>query len=313
MKAIQTFILLGVALVSLCGCQNDPLEEVNEGAWNNERNILGVEFNGQIGDAVITRVGDTATISFTYNTAMGEDLSKVALNELEISYGATASVATGTLLNFDNATHTDSIIVTSAQGKKLVWYVTLNPFTETLLGTWKITGQYVYGGTGPAYGGANVFEMSAITWAWSASTGPAAELDNTLTFTMGGVTEEGNSYGTIVNDPGPNGLFANYMFYSSVGNADVNGFYRKIPTGTGSWVRDYSAGTVTFTFADGTTTTGTFAAAGTETLYGSITKTIVDHAFVYTLTGKDDWTNIYKDYDKFVSNPRKFWVDIAKQ
>ncbi|HNX65339.1 MAG TPA: hypothetical protein PKH02_00575 [Bacteroidales bacterium] len=311
MKTTKIITIVLAAVLTLSGCQKDPLAEVNEGKWNKERNIIGITFNGQIGDAIISRDGDIATIDFKYNTAAGE-LSAVKLNGIEVSYGASASVSVGQTLNFDNTSSSAIITITSAQGKTLDWVVTLTPFTETLLGTWKISGLIVYGGTGPEYGGAAVIKMTDKSWCWNTTTGPAAEQDNSLTFTLDGFTDDGNSYGKVVNNAGNDGLYADFIFTSSDPDVDVNRFYRKIPTGEGSWLRNYSTGLVTFTFANGTTTSGTFVSAGTETLYGSITKTTVDHSISFTLSGVDDWSNIYKDYDKFVSRPRKFWVDITK-
>jgi len=313
MKPIKTLLILVVVALACMSCQKDPLEEVNEGLWNKERNILGITFHGQIGDAVLSRKGDTATIQFIYNTASGSDLSKVALSAMELSYGASASFSVGDTLNFDNAEKMDSILVTASNGNSLYWYITLTPFTEALLGTWKISGLYVYGGTGAQWGGAALFKMSDRNWCWKPSGGPAAEQDNMLTFTLTGVNSTGNTYGTVVNNAGADGLYADFLFIFSEPDVDANSLYRKIPIGTSTWLRDYSAGTVTFTSVDGIVSSALFSEAGTETVYGTITKTITDHAFVFTMTGRDDWTNIYNDIDKFVSNPHKYWVDIAKQ
>jgi hypothetical protein len=311
MRQIKFFFLLLTVTSLMWSCQKDPLEEVSEGKWNKERNILGITFKGQVGDAVIDRTGDVATISFKYNTAEGTDFSKISIKDIEISYGSTANADSGTVLNFDNETKTASIKVTSAAGESLDWNITMIPFTETLLGTWKITGLYVYGGTGQAYGGTTTAKMTEKSWCWDPTKGPAAEQDNTLTFTLSGVTDDGSTYGTIVNNSGNDGLYADFIYTLSTPAVDVNGFYRKIPKGEGSWLRNYSTGMVTFTFANGTTSTGLFA-TGTENLLGTQTRTIPDHAFAFTLKGKDDWTNIYKDIDRFVSNPVRYWIDITK-
>jgi len=306
-------ILASVSLLNI-GCQKDPLDDVNSGTWNKERNIIDISFDSQIGDMTRYRDGDSATISFVCNMANLTDLSSVKLTSLELSVGASASVSVGDALNFNNDDHTAKITVTAANGgKTLDWIIKLIPFNEELVGTWKITGQYVYGGTGAIYGGSSLVEMSSKSWCWNTQTGPSAEKDNTLTFKLEGVTEDGNSYGSVVNNAGADGLYANYIYILSDPDVDVNSFYRKIPEGTGNWKRDYSAGTVTFTFEDGTTTTGSFISASTETIYGSITKTVTDHSFKFSLSGVDDWTHIYTDYDRFVSNPSKYWIDISKQ
>jgi hypothetical protein len=311
MKTIKTTLLLIAAALSLCGCQKDPLKEVNDGKWNKERNVLDISFNGQVGAAVIMRDSENATISFTYNTAISEDLSAVTIDALDVSYGATASVAEGETLNFENSSDTAFITVTPLHGDPLVWTVYLVPFTEDLLGTWSISGLYVYGGTGDVYGGTSLHLMTSVS-AWNTTTGPAAEMDNSLTFALSGIDDDGNSYGTIVNDSGSDGLYADFIYTASDPDVDVNGFYRKIPTGNGNWVHNYSTGYITFTFDNANTSSATWVSAGTETLYGSIAKTTTDHAFRFALSGADDWTHIYNSYDVFVSNPRVFWVDITK-
>jgi hypothetical protein len=311
MKTIKTILLILIAALSLQGCQKDPLREVNDGDWNKERNILGITFNGQVGDAAIARDGDDASITFTYNTAISEDLSSIAITELEISYGATASVETGATLNFDNSDNSAVITITPANGDPLDWKITLIPFSESLLGTWNISGLYVYGGTGDIYGGTSLHLLTSVS-VWNTATGPAAEMDNTLTFTLSGIDDVGNSYGTVVNNSGSDGLYADFVYIASDPDVDVNKFYRKVPTGTATWVHNYSAGTVIFTFADGSTSTATWVSSGSETLYGSIVKTTADYSFRFTLKGTDDWTHIYSAYDKLVSNPRVYWVDITK-
>lgn len=304
------------AISVLSACQKDPLDEVNDGNWNKEKNILGISFNGQVGNATITRNGDIATIEFTYNTSVSEDFSAIEITALEVSYGAKASATVGETLNFENSENSAAITITPVHGDPLNWTIKLSPFNETILGTWNITALSVYGGTGPVYGGASVAEMTDKSWCWDASTGPAAEKNNTLTFTLSGIDEDGNSYGTIVNDAGNDGKYANFTYINSDPDVDLNSFYRKIPEGEATWLRNYAAGTVTFTFSDGSTSTCDFVEAGTETLYSdasrTITKTVIDHAFAFTLSGVDDWTNIYTDYDRFVSNPRKYWIEITK-
>ena len=170
----------------------------------------------------------------------------------------------------------------------------------------------VYGGTGPEYGGAAVVVMTSKSWVWPAKGGPAAEQDNTLTFTLTGITEEGNTYGKVVNDAGADGLYADFIYIKDP-VTDVNNHYRKIPKGEGEWSRNYTTGTISFKFPNGETTTGTFIGPGVEDLGNSKTRTTTNNAFRFTLNGTDDWVKIYSDYDKFVKRPRVFWIDVTKQ
>lgn len=311
MKKIN-YIPVFMTIAVLFGCQKDPMDDIENGKWNKERNILSIVFQDQVGEAAISREGDAAIIDFTYNTSASADFSAIRISQIEVSYGAGASVNNGGTLNFENEDHSAVITVTPAHGEPLDWIVRLTPFTESLLGTWDITGLYVYGGTGPEYGGAAVIKMSDKSWCWPSSEGPAAEHDNYLTFTMSGITDDGNTYGTVVNHAGADGKYANFLFVSKTPNIDVNHFYRTIPKGEGTWLRNYATGTVTFTFPDGTVKTGVFDGPGTYDLGYSKTRTLTDYAFTFTLNGVDDWGSIYSDYDKFVKRPRKYWVDVRK-
>jgi len=316
MKTLRYIMLSLAAVLTIAGCQKDPLDIVNEGAWNNERNILGITFTDQVGLTTITRNSDSATVSFTYNTSASADLSAIEISSLEVSYGATASVAAGETLNFENADKTASITVTSAKGETLEWTITLEPFTEVLIGDWNVSSLLVYGGTGPEWGGAAVIKMTDKSWCWDAGTGPAAEEDNIFTFEFTGFDEDGNTTGDFYNNPGNDGKYADFIFIFSDPDIDLNDKYRKIPAGSGTWVHDQTNGTVIFTFEDNSTVTATFNEAGTYSLYNDgstvINKIVADHSFSFPLTGTDDWTNIYTDYDKFVARPRSFWVDITK-
>ena len=306
------YTILFLITAAMFACTKDPMSDINDGKWNKERNIIDITFEGQVGEAIATRNGDVATINFTYNTSASENFSAIKISALEISYGAQSSVNINETLNFENATNSAVITITPANGDPLDWVITLNPFTETILGTWDITGLYVYGGTGPAYGGASVAKMSDKSWCWSTVDGPAKEHDNTLTFTMTGITKEGNTFGTVINNAGADGKYANFIYVLKTPNIDLNHFYRTIPKGEGTWLRNYATGMVTFTFPDGTTRTGAFDSPGTYDLGDGKTRTLTNSAFTFTLNGTDDWANIYSDYDRFVSRPRKYWVDIKK-
>lgn len=307
------YMVMFLMVTVLFACRKDPMDDIQDGKWNKERNIINIVFQDQVGEATVSREGDLATIDFTYNTSASANFSAIKISEIELSYGAGASVKSGETLNFENAGHSAVITVTPANGEPLEWIVKLTPFTETLLGTWDITGLYVYGGTGPEYGGAAVLKMSDKSWCWPSSEGPAKEQDNNLTFTMTGITPEGHTYGTVINNAGADGKYANFLFISKTPNIDVNNFYRTIPKGEGTWLRNYATGTVAFSFPDGTTKTAMFDGPGTYDLGNSKSRTLTNYAFTFTLSGVDDWDNIYSDYDKFVKHPRKYWVDIRKR
>lgn len=312
MKNNKNIILLLLVLMQF-SCVRDPWEDIAAGSWNNERSVINLKFENQVGPATIERVDDkSGHITIAINVDAVPDLSAITVSSMELSYGATSSVTVGEPLNFENENQTASFTVTSPTGKSRVYTVTATSFQETILGTYDITDLVVYGGTGPEYGGAAVIPMMNKPWLWSPTDGPSAELDNTLTFELEGITDEGNTYGKLINDAGPDGLYADFIYVSDP-QTDVNHFYRKIPKGEASWLRNYATGQVVFTFPDGSTTSGSFIGAGTEDLGNGKSKTTTAQAMTFNLKGTDDWNKIYSDYDKFVKRPRKFWVDLQKQ
>ena len=307
------YVLFAVIVLTQSGCQSDPLEEIEEGNWNNERNVLEIKFENQVGNAEVARIDDqTGTINLAINVGAVPDLSHIVIKELVLSYGGKSSVNEGEALNFENAQHSAMLTVTSPTGKSRNYTVTASSFRESLVGTFDIDNLVVYGGTGPEYGGGAVLAMTDKPWIWSTTDGPDKELDNQLVFKMDGISDDGNTYGTVTNTAGADSKYADFI-YVGTPQTDVKKFYRQIPTGEGKWLRNYATGTITFTFADGTTKVGTFENAGTENLGNGSTKTIANNAFAFNLNGTDDWDKIYSDYDKFVKKPRRFWIDVTKK
>lgn len=293
-------------------CQVDPWEDIESGDWNNERSVLSIKFQNQVGQPVIERINDeTGEIELSINGDAVEDLSAISLEELVLSYGATSNVQEGENLNFENPDNSAVLTVTSQNGKTRDYTIKVNSFTESLLGRYEIDNLVLYGGTGPEYGGGAVLDLTSKPWIWPEGQGPEAELDNYLVFELGGITAEGNTYGTVTNYAGSDESYADFQFVLEPAT-DVNNFYRKIPKGEAEWTRNYTTGTITFTFPDGHTTTGTIEAAGTEDLGNGLSKTIENMAFAFNLNGTDDWDNIYSDYDKFVKRPRRYWIEVTK-
>lgn len=318
MKSIY-FKLLPVTAILLvsAACERDMQSEINGGKWNHERQVIDIKFENQIGVAEIDNFdATTGFIDISINVDAVPDLSNVKIESMQLSYQATASVSVGDALNFENDSKSASITVKAVSGETREYTIYVSEFTETIIGQWAVDNLYLYGGTGPEYGGAAVMAFEDKSWCWNEATGPKAECDNIITFTLDGVTEEGNTYGTCVNNAGEDGKYFDCMFVGNnpeTGeNVDVSGYYRQVPEGESSWLRDYSAGTLIFTDADGKQTTGSFLASGTEDLGYDHSFTVEDHALAFSINGVDDWTNIYGDYDKFVKKARKFWITLKK-
>jgi hypothetical protein len=320
MLKLTKYIMLACLIFTQQACVKDLQDDINDGGWNHERTVIDIQFENQMGKAVIKTVNaTTGKINLAINVGAVSDLSNIKLKKIQLSYQAISSLKVGDAMSFDNASHSASFTVTATTGEQREYTITVSEFTETLEGVWDVQKLTVYGGTGPEYGGGAVMELAEKPWCWSETNGPKTECDNILTFTMTGVTDDGNTSGTCVNDAGADGKYADFIFLGS-GNKenpgldiDLKKFYRQIPEGESRWIRDYSTNTITFTDRNGRTTTGALVSAGIEDLGYGKTMTIAKSAFAFNLNGTDDWTNIYTDYDKFVKKVRRYWISVSKR
>ena len=324
MKRNILFIAMG-ALVLLSACTKKPWADVEEGSWNNDRKILDIKFAGQAGPAKVKDVDETTgTITVQLATNLVTDMSRVAVEVLDISYKAQSTVQRGDFIDFSGEA-APVITVTSATGKSRAYTIDMTPFTETLVGKYAITGSKVWGGTGPEYGGAAVMSPEAKSWCWYSDEGygPAAEYDDYLEITFEEVLANGNSTGKCIHYGGVNGKHWNCLFkakYNKDGETDIDlhKFYRQIPVGESTWVRDYTANSITFTSADGTVSLpAELYPAGTYPVYTGKEIVVEDYALAFKIPlaqgwAQDDWRDgiIYTDYDKFVRRPRLYAIMV---
>lgn len=320
MKKIIKIILLACIAFTQQACQKDVMDDINEGGWNHERSLLNIQFENQVGTATIENIDETTgSVELSINVDAAPDLSNIKLKKIEVSYQAVSSLKPGEALNFENDSRSASFTVTSTTGESREYTITVSEFKEELIGTWDIKALTVYGGTGPEYGGGAVMLLAAKPWCWSSTHGPKVECDNTLTFIMTDVSEEGNTSGTCINSPGNDGKYADFIFNGSQNkenpgvDIDLKKFYRQIPEGESTWVRDYAAKTITFIDKDGRKTVGSLVGTGKEDLGNGLSMTIEQNALAFNLNGTDDWDNIYSDYDKFVKKVRRYWISVIKR
>lgn len=319
MKRIIIFLAMS-ALVMMSACTKDPWNEVAKGDWNHDHRILDIKFAGQAGLAQVKDVdASTGTITVQLATNLVDDMSQVAVETLDLSYKATSSVPRGGTLDFTGAAPT--IVVTSATGKTRTYTIEMTEFTETLVGCFAIPTARVWGGTGPEWGGGALMDPTAKSWCWYTDEGfgPGAEYDDYLEFTLSEIMADGNTTGKCIHYGGVDGKHWNCLFKAAVNkegdtDIDLHKFFRQIPVGTSTWVRDYVNNTLSFTDANGKVTTGEIYPAGEYQIYKDdsrdVKATVTNLAFVFKLQGVDDWTNIYTDYDKFVKRPRLFMIAV---
>ena len=176
--------------------------------------------------------------------------------------------------------------------------------------TYRITNMWVVGGTGPDYGGVNVIDILTKPDYFNKEDGR-------------GITALSDNYYQLWTD----GKFVNYagedarnwwFVYSGTVNPvngkdiDLRRFYDVLPLSEGQYAIDGS--TVTFTKDDGTTTSATFVGPGTYEVSGTkMSVTIQRQALLFTIQGgKDDWDNIYKDYDVIAAHPRALYIEMEQ-
>jgi len=321
MKRSILFIALG-AFVLLASCIKDPWADVEAGGWNQDRKILNIKFAGQAGLAKVEDTDETTgLINVALATNLVEDMSKVAVETLELSYKATSSIQRGETIDFTGAAD-PTITVTSATGKTRTYTVVMTEFTETILGKYKITSSMLWGGTGPEWGGGALMEPSTKSWCWYANEGfgPQAEYDDYLEFTLEEIMADGNTTGKCIHYGGVDGKHWNCLFKAAQNkegdtDIDLHKFYRAIPVGESTWMRDYVNNTISFTDANGKVTTGKFLPADNYTVYEGKVLTVENNAFSFDYNAitkpTEDWTNIYTDYDKFVKRPIIYFVLVS--
>lgn len=210
----------------------------------------------------------------------------------------------------------------------------VNAIEDSLLGKFKIKKFWVYGGAGPSDGGAGWVDLHNKTWWFDESSGHGikAELDNYIEFTLTDLLEAGDKRaGKCVNYAGVDGKNWSCFFHNSKVNegdpTDAREFYRQIPVGESTWVRDLTVtpNTVTFTDAWGNVTVVevyepkyTFEPVSSDSKFEANKRTFPrseedDLTFHAKITiDKDNWTDIYNEINMIYYRPRDFFIDVER-
>ncbi|MBO0591761.1 hypothetical protein I2486_10115 [Cellulophaga sp. E16_2] len=233
------FIVLALFFVA---CTENPLEDVEGTDWQKDRNVVSILVEGQIGTAIIERNFDDAKIKIYAKVENIADLANVEIKNIAFSYGASSANEKGTTLDLSSGTAT--IAVASGAGESLNWEVSLLPFKSDLEGTWYIGNVSMY---------CDMFTWES--WGWEKYVQITdylpelnPELDNEIIFTVEGADAKGNPYGNYEHNAGSDGLFGSYT--DAAKGWDFNSRFRKIPTGNGTWLRDFERNKVIITDAN---------------------------------------------------------------
>ncbi|QVY66157.1 hypothetical protein [Polaribacter sp. Q13] len=297
MKKIIYSIFL-ITLVSVfSSCEKDLMEEVNEGNWNSERNIIDFGLKQQIGLARIERSGNQATINITIN-ASNLDLAAVDITDMVLSYDAQANVTRGDKLNFDNPENKSTVMVTSKKGETLEWTIFIEPFINELEGSWAISSYSIKWDDGNGWGNAGESELSDLL------TESSSGLDDIITIgAVKGANDEGLVYGDYERTMGEDGLAASYIYARTSEDWAVR--FNQLPIGSGEWILNKD-NSVTFVVNKKSYTTKTF-----DKIDETILKLSLDPG-VKEL-GRTNWDDYYGDNtNKFVA-ATDLWYTLTKQ
>lgn len=308
------------------------------GTKSNERTLLSIAFDHQIGDAVITPEGDDAgTVEFQLAVDLISDLSQVEITTLTFSYGATCTAKKGDKIDFTASN--PSITVTAESGKTRTYSLAMTPFSESFAGCYSITGSQILGGLGDAtdkevwsWGVLLLASPEEKSWCWAKwaalGYGPAANYDNYLEVKCTKINDDGTTEGTCINYGGADGKHWNCLLDGAQNKVkagqdmDLHHFYRVIPIGESTWKKDYAAGTITFKDAEGNERVGMLFDTDIEICKdANKVVTVTDLCLAFTVDGDTTWNSenqdflapmLYTDFLKFVIAPRYYFMHIKK-
>ena len=271
MKKILRHLFLSVAAVmafSACQEAERNTEELID-PWLRERTPVNVRLESQIGPAVISqdwRTDELGSVVVNLITT-GLDMSAVKVVALDFQYPDSefcpeASIKPGDTVDLSDGSA--EFVVTSKNGEKRTYTITYEVFTDTLEGTYsftKVGGLLDTSGAVPQAslvmiggfdGWITYCQVMDKYWIWTADYNPRDEDDNTLSFRLERADDQtGETFGTIVNTPGPDGKYANYIFKG----IDINEEYRLIPAGKSRWAKHGDGYITIYSYEDAEYTT----------------------------------------------------------
>ncbi len=262
MKQKYTLLIL-LAAAAVAGCNRlDYLDEPS-----NERQILWVSAPGQIGT---TQMPDKAGLDLN-NTIRLEVLPDTDLTSLKIeialSPGATVSPSADDPQDFSAGPV--EYTVTSETGLTRTFRIEVTYFEDILLGKWSVSAVDVISDMDIEYGSdrwpaPGMGQKTGVEIRHDANTlvyvpdEDGVELDNTLTFELTSVRDDGNSIGSMVTDKGRDGQSASrdivYAFLQELNITQKTNVayhypddFNWLPAGDDvSWIHDVIGGSVTF-------------------------------------------------------------------
>ena len=247
--------------MAFAACQEKPrnTEELVD-PWLRERTPVNVRLEKQVGPAIINsdwRTDELGTVTVSLVTPE-LDLSAVKVVALDFAYPESEYCPTASLKPGDTVDLSDGtaeFVVTAMTGETRTYTITYTNFSDPLEGCYSFTPVGGILDTSHSYkcgcvmiGGfekwITLCQVMDKHWLWDYNRiyWPQNEDDNILSFRLDNVDDvTGNTYGTVVNTPGPDGKYADYQFKASKEDPtptyNINEEYRLIPTGKGRWAK----------------------------------------------------------------------------
>lgn len=257
-----TFILLILAAAACSKAIDSPL------AYN-DMSLLEIQIKGQMGTAVIERGRSGASATLFVLESDGFDYSRVEVTGVVVSYGATASVTAGGILNFSNPERRAKLTVTSGSGKQMDWWIYLKPYDAFYVGTWRIIDVKLCCNQRLANCGDGSWETQ-LSGSEFGDFGKA-EYDDRIIITMNEGVKNNKLTGEITHTAGADGEYGHFwgVFspYSKEAPLDMDPRLRYLlPPGTNPWELDLTTGQMKIT-AGNVTSTMYFGERGEDRLF----------------------------------------------
>lgn len=286
MKRFFTILAAGVAFLAVFSCKKDQRDtEPLVDPWLRERTPVNVRLQSQIGAAVISNDWQNdavGTVSVSLITS-ALDMEHVRVEAIDFKYPdseycPTASIEPGSTLDLSGGSAT--FTVTAYNGETREYTVTYTTFNDPAEGTFtftKISGlidssspqcaMVIVGGWDGEVVRSTVMDKY---WHWGTGYMPTDEDDNTISFLLEKADPAtGATFGSIVNTPGPDGKYANYVYNNTI---DVNDRYRIFPAGKSRWAKHGDGAITVYAYSDAEYTTPLYKVstidAGTHTYDG---------------------------------------------
>ena len=261
---LMTIAAAALLVATAASCEKTIDQELS----GNERTLLELRIEGQMGKASTERDGDRATATVYILDQDDYDYAHVPVTGIVLSKGATSDVKEGDMLNFSNPERRARIRVTSASGHVLDWWIYLETYDPFYLGTWRIIDvklacdQRVSG----------VGDGSWTTQLSGSEFGDYGlpEYDDRVTITLGEITDNALT-GTLVHSAGEDGAYGNFYGvmapYSVESPLDMNPRLRHLlPPGESQWTLDLTTNQMKIT-QNNVTSTMIFGEEGDNTLF----------------------------------------------